>query len=405
MKIKKIPKILANYWSSVQDEFSYYHYHFFCWVLIAHCIHPGKATLAALCRWIPEKILYKHLVRLLQSDRWNFMRIFRWHCNQVWKTIPPPQDGILYLLIDKTLVEKTGKKHPYNHKTKTGYGEKNWKFGFYVVILVAHWGSYRFPIDFRLVTPKETPGHKTPNQLFVEMFEAFAPQKWTRKVICLADCEYAAKASIRAIVQRGQQAHITGVEYFFVFSFSRTWKFDGETTDEGKPLKIKDFINQLSRYDYQKTWFMQPNGRRKYFWTYTRQACLDGAGDVTMVISKKGRNISPKKAKILVTNIPNATAQDVVKIYRKRWYIEVLNHELKSACGLGDHQVTKKPERVERSVAISMIAYLTMLRFEADKIRPNEHWSMNTLKHFFTIRVFKEQSESQNRLPRRRNTG
>lgn len=404
MKISKIPKTLADYWYSVKDQFSYAHYHVYCWILIAHCIHPGRASLASLCRWIPDKVLYKKLVRLLQSDRWNFMRVFRWHCLQVWNIIPPPEDRIVYLLVDKTLVDKTGKKHPYNRKTKTGYGDTNWKFGFYVVILVAQWGPYRFPIDFRLVTPKEEPGHKTPNELFVEMFEAFEPPKWTKRVICLGDCEYAAKISLKAIIRRGQQAYISGVEYFFVFSFPRTWKLEGETTVGDNPKNIKDIVNSLSRYSYKKTWFEQLNGRRKCFWIYSYQTRLNGVGDVTMVISKKGRNTLPKKAKIFVTNIPNVTARDVVQIYRRRWYVEVLNHELKSACGLGHHQVTKKPERVQRSVAISMIAYLTMLRFEVDEIRPNEHWSMNTLKHFFTIRVFKEQSEFGNRLSRRNNT-
>ncbi len=76
----KIPSRLANFWYSVKDEFYYGYYNIFCWVLIAHCINPGKARLASLGRWIPEKIVYKALVRLLQSDRWNFMKVFQWHC-------------------------------------------------------------------------------------------------------------------------------------------------------------------------------------------------------------------------------------------------------------------------------------------------------------------------------------
>lgn len=398
----KIPHKLADYWYSVKDEFCYGYYHVFCWILLAHCMHQGKATLAALCRWLPEKIVYKMLVRLLQSDRWNFMRVFQWHVRQVWTHMPSPDDQVCHLLFDKTLIDKTGKKHPYNRKTKTGTGEHQWCFGFYVAILAAQWGNYRFPIDFRLVTPKETPGHQTPNELFVEMFGAFKPPTWTKKVIVLADSEYAAKISLRAIIERDAQADTTGVRYFFVFSFPRTWKLAGETTVGGKPKKLKDVVEHLPRYRFTKTWIPELHGRRKTYWTYTRTARLDSVGDVTIVFSKIGRNTLPKHSKILVTNIPDVLAREVVQLYRRRWHIEVINHELKSACGLGDHQVTKKPERVERSVAISMMTYLTIMRFEADQIRPNEHWSINSLKYLFAISIFKEQSETQPRLQTKR---
>lgn len=398
----KIPSRLADFWYSVKNEFCYGYYNLFCWILVAHCTNPGKATLASLCRWIPERVVYKALVRLLQSDRWNFMRVFQWHCQQIWKNLPRPQDGILYLIVDKTLVDKTGKKHPYNRKTMTGYGDE-WRFGFYVVILVAQWGNYRFPIDFRLVTPKEHPGHKTPNELFVEMFENFTPPQWTKTMIVLADSEYASKKSLQAIIRRNGQSEETGVHCYFVMSFARTWKLDGEKTIGGNTKKLKDVVEYLPRFRYNKTWIPEIHGHRKVYWMYSRKIRLDTVGEVTMVISKKGRNTLPKKAKIFVTNIPDVCARDVSMLYRRRWYVEVLNHELKSACGLGDHQVTKKPERVQRSVAISMIAYLTILRFEAHRIKPGEHWSINTLKYFFAIKIFKEQSETKICLSHRKN--
>ncbi len=392
MKLIKIPKILADYWYSVNDCFCYGYYHIFCWILVAHCVNPGKCTLTSLCHWIPEKILYKYLVRLLQSDRWNFQRVFHWHCRQVWGIIPPPEDRILYLVVDKTLVDKTGKKHPYNKKTKISQTSE-WRFGFYVVILMAQWGPYRFPIDFRLVRPKEDAKHQTPNELFREMFDQFAPPRWAKQVIVLGDCEYAAKENLKAIIQRNNNAHVTGVEYWFNLSFPRTWKLDGELTAGGKPKNLKDLVNHLPRCRYKKMWFTDIDGHRRTYWVYTRKARLDSVGDVTIVISKKRRNTPPHKAKIFVTNIPSASARIVAMNYRRRWYIEVLNHELKSACGLGDHQVTKKAERVQRSVALSMICYLTILRFEADKIKPKEHWSINTLKYFFAIQIFQAQSE------------
>ena len=62
------------------------------------------------------------------------------------------------------------------------------------------------------------------------------------------------------------------------------------------------------------------------------------------------------------------TAREVVGVYRRRWAVELLFKELKGATGLGQHQVTKAPQRIERSVAISIMAYLMLLKFRAHDI-------------------------------------
>jgi hypothetical protein len=46
-------------------------------------------------------------------------------------------------------------------------------------------------------------------------------------------------------------------------------------------------------------------------------------GDVTVVLSKRGRNLSPKQTKILVTNLAALTPSQIVGIYQKRWSVEI----------------------------------------------------------------------------------
>src|SRR2546427_6523672 len=84
-------------------------------------------------------------------------------------------------------------------------------------------------------------------------------------------------------------------------------------------------------------------------------------GDVTVVLSKKGRNVSPQHTKILVTNLAELTPSQVVCIYQKRWAIELMNWELKSGLGLGEHQVSGDTNRSEKSVCISVLPYLFVL--------------------------------------------
>jgi hypothetical protein len=49
--------------------------------------------------------------------------------------------------------------------------------------------------------------------------------------------------------------------------------------------------------------------------------------------------------------------------------------EWKEVMGVGQHQVTKDAARVKRSVAVSLMAYLVLLRVRAKGIRPNQPWS------------------------------
>src|SRR5262249_20338796 len=84
--------------------------------------------------------------------------------------------------------------------------------------------------------------------------------------------------------------------------------------------------------------------------------------------------------KLLVTNLPHVTAHLTVALYLRRWPVELCLKELKSVVGLGQHQVTKDAARVERSVAVAVMAYLLLLRLRARQIKPRSSWSAFTLK-------------------------
>jgi hypothetical protein len=61
---------------------------------------------------------------------------------------------------------------------------------------------------------------------------------------------------------------------------------------------------------------------------------------------------------IIVTNLPHVTGRDVVAGSTRRWTVELFRKEVKGVVGLGHAQVTKDPKRVERSVALSLMAYV-----------------------------------------------
>jgi hypothetical protein len=59
------------------------------------------------------------------------------------------------------------------------------------------------------------------------------------------------------------------------------------------------------------------------FWTCAKRTTLREVGDVTVVLSKRRRHDRPKQTKVLVTNLPQATAHGTVAIYLRRWPVEL----------------------------------------------------------------------------------
>ena len=172
-----------------------------------------------------------------------------------------------------------------------------------------------------------------------------------------------------------------------VFAIARTWKTMEDNT-------LKNLVTHVPHTYYQCTRVPREGRKgRKTFWTYSTGLCLRPVGDVTVVLSKKGRNMGPQHTTILVTNLAAWTPSQVVGIYQKRWAIELLNWELKSGLGLGEHQVSGDTNRSEKSVGIAVLAYLLVMRVCHHEIVPGKPWSIFQLQHALRLRVMTNQVE------------
>ena len=212
------------------------------------------------------------------------------------------------------------------------------------------------------------------------------PPSWAKLVIVGGDAAYGSKANMAMVKDRDKAD--TARRWGFVFAIARTWK-----TVEDKT--IKNLVTHVPQKYYQCTRVPRAHGRkgRKTFWTYSTRLCLRHVGDVTVVLSKKGRNMSPQHTKILVTNLAALTPSQVVCIYQKRWAIELMNWEFKSGLGLGEHQVSGDTNRSEKSVGIAVLAYLFVLRVCHHEIVPGKPWSIFQLQHALRLRVMTNQVE------------
>jgi hypothetical protein len=65
---------------------------------------------------------------------------------------------------------------------------------------------------------------------------------------------------------------------------------------------------------------------------------------------------------------------------------------------LGEHQVTRDIDRIEKSVGMAVIAYLVLIRARKQDIRPSRSWSIFQLQNNFTGDVVCNQLEHSMRL-------
>jgi hypothetical protein len=86
--------------------------------------------------------------------------------------LPPPKDEVCYLVVDSTLKDKTGQKHPLAKK-----GQLNeyapYIFGLHMVVVMLHWGHDRIPVDCEMVRRKDHPYYRSENRLFRWMLVRF----------------------------------------------------------------------------------------------------------------------------------------------------------------------------------------------------------------------------------------
>jgi hypothetical protein len=365
LRMTRLPEEVTRLLTPLKPSFSYRHYLVFCWLLVAHLVCCGKATVQGLARYTPTHIAAWHLRRLLAAGRWQWEQVLQWLVSEALAAFPPPKDGVLYLVVDSTLKGKRGKKNPWAKKGRLN-AYAPFTFGVHVVIVIAQWDVYRIPLAVRLVKPKASPDSQSENALVRERFAEIILPAWCKQVVVVADAAYPSRANLQAIQARG---------WYFVSAFPRTWKrVNGQ--------HLRDVVTPLPIHHYRQVRvpLVVPTARCRVFWTFAKQARLAHVGDVPVVLSRRRRNDSPKHTKLLVTNLPHATAHLTVALYLRRWPVELCIKELKSVVGLGQHQVTRDAARVERSVAVAVMAYLLLLRLRAKQIKPGSSWSAFTLK-------------------------
>lgn len=346
------------------------HFNVWCWLLVSLLL-AGSGRIKELTRWMPARLAYWTTLRFMRAQVWDAQALLDLQVGDLLSRLPPPKDGVLHAIFDATRTEKTGEKQPLAYTTKTGKFDP-FIFGHSVLLLVAQWGQFRIPLAVRVIDPK-IKGHQ--NILTRELLTQLTPPAWCRRVNVLGDAGFAAKATLQHVAQLG---------YFYTFALPRTWK-----TADGRHLR--DIARHTNKRHYHRVASYQPDGRRRDYWTIREDIKLTTLGDVTLIISKRRFNDPPRNIKFLVTNLPDASTGTILSYYARRWAVEVTFKELKSGLHLGQMQVTKEEERIQRSIALPVMAYVLLLRLYADELQPEQRTSFFALQKRFRAEAYQEQ--------------
>lgn len=100
-----------------------------CWLVVMQALFPGRKTLAELARWTPSQVTAWRFRRLLNAAYWDVHVLVEWWVQEALNTLPPPPDGVLYMVGDGSEKPKCGKKNPLAQKGRKGTN-KPWFLGY-----------------------------------------------------------------------------------------------------------------------------------------------------------------------------------------------------------------------------------------------------------------------------------
>lgn len=372
--------------AGLRAQFKWDHFLIFSWLLVLQILNFGPGNLRVLSR-MTSAISYDQMTRFLKVS-YNPNLWLLWLAQRLFEHLPAPENGIFFLKVDCTRKAKRSKRNPAIVKGKES-SKGSWILGFQILVVSAHWHTYRIPILFSLIRNKRDPAYQKPNDVLVKLLKQVPVPSWAKQVVVLADAGFASKATFRQLQEWN---------WGYVMRLARSWKLaDGR--------KLTEVIAQIQ--DFQRTWIPSVNGKqRNTYHFHSLPTKLLHLGDVNLVIAKKRSYHGPKAVRVLVTNL-TLEPKAVLAMYQRRWYVEVLFKELKGTVALGEHQVNSSFEQVERSVGLSLAAYLLLLRVLVKHIPEKGSWSafelkrlfwQQTMGHFFAHFIHKETKKQRHNL-------
>jgi SRSO17 transposase len=280
--------------------------------------------------------------RFLGQNIWALEEVAQIALEQFFDTLRIKTHSILFLIIDDTIAQKSGKKIPGCSWYKDHAQNMANVFGHQWVLSALLYKDFLLPLWAKLYHPKGARGcgrFQTKITLAKGIIRALR-LPIPCKLYILVDSWYWAKELAQCCRKYG---------YHMISQLKSTsvlW-MDGKKTKVTTLSTLDSAYREVSLFLY---------GKNKTLKIARFVGTIKGLGKVAVVVVKEKR----KKTSYLVSTNLHLSAIDIIKYYAKRWKIEQMIKDLKQRLGLGDYQV-RNLQAIQRHAALSLLSYTLLI--------------------------------------------
>jgi hypothetical protein len=313
---------------------------------IVSFIQLGKEThTASMVKSISTAFLEKSLscfTRFLGKNPWEVDDIMDLAVQRFFETLRIKGRSPLFLLLDDTIQEKTGKKIPGCAWYKDHARNMANVFGHQWVLAGLLWKNFLMPFWARLYHSRKTKGcgrFQTKIALAQKMLQNLR-LPIPCKLYLLADSWYWAKELVNACREHG---------YHMISQL----KSNSVVEIKGKRTRVTDLDSCAGAFrDISLVLYGKAKDLKIAKWIGT----IKGIGQVAVVVVKEKR----KKTRYLVSTNFYLPALEILKYYARRWKIEQMIKDLKQRLGFGEYQVRNLPGILHHMV-ITLLSYFLLI--------------------------------------------
>jgi hypothetical protein len=345
MRIQNARQEIRNILSFFSESFSRPSFKIFSSFIISFIQLGKEVHTSSMVQSLTRSFLRRSLssfTRFLGESVWAVEEVTETALHQFFQTLRIRAQDVLFLIVDDTLVKKTGKKIPGCGWHKDHAQNMANVFGHQWVLSALLYKDFLLPLWAKLYHSKGTRGcgpFRTKITLAQKIIQTLA-LPIPCKLYLLADSWYWAKTLV--LVCRKCGYHMISQ----LKSNSVLW-IHGKKTNVTGLWDLAPSYREVSLFVYGKTKTLR---MAKFI------GDIKGVGKVAVVGVKEKRK---KPIYLVCTNI-HLPAINIIKYYAKRWKIEQMIKDLKQRLGLGDYQV-RDLQAIQRHVALVLLSYFVLI--------------------------------------------
>lgn len=355
--IVKNNRILSQFLSEFRDAFrNKAQFRHFQHYVIGLMIYLGDKNLSGLSRAIPDGRHQCSLYRFLSEATWDAEKVKQVRLEQLNRKVRRAlakeqrkgKKATVYLIIDDSLVEKSGKTMSGVAKHRS-HKDKKLVLGHVWVTAQVVVAGYSYPLDwclYRRNSECEANGvpFRSKPDIAREMIEHYQPLPDTQTIV-LTDSWYADQKLVKLCRERH-------------FHYIGAVKSNRKLTVGQHNQQVKQWMAVLPKSAFERVKL-----KDEHYKVWTAIGRLSCGQTVKALIN---RRIGVKKWRYLVSTNTDLDTQSILAAYFVRWEVENFYRAAKFILGWSDYQM-RKLAAIENHVLLMMVthAYLEIQRREA----------------------------------------